>query len=446
MTDKSAIAQAMKQICDEKGISYPAVLATVEAALAAAYRKDYGNKLQNIKVTFDADNGNFRVYDVKLVVADLTPEELAELEAAAEERAKAPEDRAPRPTPEPVALAEGEEEKKRFNPKTEMQLSDARKLKSGVQLGEEVSQELEVPGGFGRMAAQTAKQVITQKLREAEREMVFNEFKDRQGEILVGTVQRREGRLVLIDLGRVTGLLPPDEQIDRESYLPGEHLKVYVVSVTATPKGPEIIVSRSHPEIVRKLFTTEIPEVAAGTVQVKGIAREAGSRTKVAVWTDVPNIDPIGSCIGQRGSRVQTIISELKGEKVDIIEYSDDPAAYITKALSPAKITEVTIHEPQRSATVTVPEDQLSLAIGKAGQNVRLAARLTGWKIDIVGDGVTAPVASEAAGLSGVPATAESAPAEASAPAAEPKPAEAAPASEEPAAQKPKAKSKKKKG
>ncbi len=307
MTDKSAIASAMKQICEEKGIRYEAVLATVEAALAAAYRKDYGNKLQNIKVTFDADSGNFRVFDVKLVVADLTPEELAELEAAAEERAKAPEERAPRhaPAAEPAApLAEGEEEKKRFNPKTEIQLSDAHKIQPDAQLGVELQQELEIPGGFGRMAAQTAKQVITQKLREAEREMVFSEFKDRQGEIMVGTVQRREGRLVLVDLGRIASLLPPDEQIERESYLPGERLKVYIVSVTATPKGPEIIVSRSHPEIVRRLFTTEIPEVAAGTVQVKGIAREAGARTKVAVWTDVPNIDPIGSCIGQGGSRV----------------------------------------------------------------------------------------------------------------------------------------------
>src|SRR3989338_5295832 len=243
-----------------------------------------------------------------------------------------------------------------------------------------------MPGDFGRMAAQTAKQVIIQKLRETERETIFQEFKQREGEILVGTVQRREGNLVLIDLGRTTALLPPEEQIRNENYTPGGHFKVYILSVNQTTKGPEIIVSRSHPEIVKKLFALEIPEIASGVVQVKAISREAGSRTKIAVATDQENIDPIGSCIGQRGARIQTIISELKGEKVDIIKYSEDPKEFIANALSRAKITEIKINEAEKTAVVKVREDQLSLVIGRWGQNVRLAARLTGWKIDIVSD------------------------------------------------------------
>src|SRR3989338_6399750 len=241
-----------------------------------------------------------------------------------------------------------------------------------------------MPGDFGRMAAQTAKQVIIQKLRETERETIFQEFKQREGEILVGTVQRREGNLVLIDLGRTTALLPPEEQIRNENYTPGGHFKVYILSVNQTTKGPEIIVSRSHPEIVKKLFALEIPEIASGVVQVKAISREAGSRAKNAVATDQENIDPIGSCIGQRGARIQTIISELKGEKVDIIKYSEDPTEFIANALSPAKIINIKLDEQNKIATAQVTEDQLSLAIGKAGQSVRLAAKLTGWKIDII--------------------------------------------------------------
>lgn len=372
MMNQESIAAAVKQICDEKGITVESVVSTIEAALAAAYRKDFGEKNQNIKVEFNLGNGNIKVFDVKEVVEDVPEEELAEGEEGTEK--KEPE------------VDENGEEVKRFNPKTQIQITDAKALDKKWKVGDEIVTPLEIPGDFGRMAAQTAKQVIVQKLRETERETMFEEFKDRQGEILVGTVQRREGSLVLIDLGRLTALLPPEEQIRGENYAPGTHVKVYILSVNETTKGPEVIVSRAHPEIVKKLFFLEIPEIANGIVEIKAVSREAGARSKIAVSTDDESIDPIGSCIGQRGARIQTIISELKGEKVDIIKYSDNPVEYITNALSPAKISNIEINEEEKEATATVAEDQLSLAIGKSGQNVRLAAKLTGWKIDIVSE------------------------------------------------------------
>jgi len=389
----SEITAAIKNICDEKGISYESVLETVQAALAAAYRKDYGNKMQNIQVEFDPETQAIKAFDVKTVVEDLPEEEQEAVEALKEgvliepPDAKKKEEAPIGEEKEVSADAEEEEEKRHFNPKTEIQLKDAPELKKNAKIGDVIRTRLEVPGGFGRMAAQTAKQVIIQKLREAERETVFAEYKDKEGTVITGTVQRREGRMVLIDLGKTIALLPSEEQIHRESYVPGEHLKLYVVSVDKTTKGPEIIVSRSRPEIVKQFFEMEIPEIANGTVEIKSVAREAGSRTKIAVWTDEDNIDPIGSCIGQRGARVQTIISELKGEKIDIVEYSTDPEEYILNALSPARISGIKLNEEENTAIVSVAEDQLSLAIGKSGQNVRLAAKLTGWKIDIVTEG-----------------------------------------------------------
>ena len=233
------------------------------------------------------------------------------------------------------------------------------------------------------MAAQTAKQVIIQRLREAERDVLYKEFKEKEGQVMTGIIQRREGRLVLIDLGASTAIIPPDQQIETENYNSGQRYRVYISEVRETSKGPEIIASRTHPEIVRQLFSVEVPEIAANTVEIKGLAREAGSRSKVAVATDDESIDPIGSCVGQRGTRIQTIITELGGEKLDIIHYNDDPAKFITNALSPAKVVAVETNEKERTAKVKVKPDQLSLAIGKAGQNVRLAAKLTGWKIDI---------------------------------------------------------------
>ncbi|MDD5251790.1 MAG: transcription termination factor NusA [Patescibacteria group bacterium] len=393
----SPIAQAIKQICEEKNLPYEAVIETIESALAAAYRKDFGNRLQNLKVNFEPETGEFEVFDVKTVVEDqeLTEETAAEIKAA-EEQARAERNRREegRITPvesvqrltayvsEETPVEEAPEEKK-FNPKTEVMLTDAKEKKEDAEVGDELRVKLEVPAAFGRMAAQTAKQVITQNLRAAERNVVFNEFKGREHELLNATVQRREGRMVLVDLGRTTAVMPPEEQVASERYNPGDRIKVYVTDVRMGARGPEVIVSRSHPEIVRQLFATEIPEVAAGIVLIKAIAREAGSRSKVAVASTQDNVDPIGACIGQRGTRIQTIIGELGGEKVDIILFDEDAVRFITNSLSPAKVVEIALDEDAHVAEVIVNEDQLSLAIGRGGQNVRLASRLTGWRLNI---------------------------------------------------------------
>ena len=262
-------------------------------------------------------------------------------------------------------------------------LTAARELKDSAEVGEEIRTELSVPGEYGRMAAQTAKQVIIQKIREAEHANVFEAYKDKVHQVITATVQRRDGRTIIMDLGRGTGILPFEEQMPRERYNVGDRLRVYVLQVSEMPKGPEILLSRSHPEVVRQVFAMEIPEIANGLIEIKGLSREAGARSKVAVAAVDPNVDPIGSCVGQRGTRVQTIISELAGEKIDIIEFSDDPIRYISNALSPAKVLTLEVDEDEHTAVATVAEDQLSLAIGKGGQNVRLAAKLTGWRIDI---------------------------------------------------------------
>ncbi len=374
----SPLQQAIKQISEEKNIPYESVIETIEAALASAFKKDFGDKNQNVKVTFHAETGDFEVYDVKTVVEDQElPPEPVEGEVQ------------PKPAfVERAPLAEGElppPEEKKFNPKTEIMITPAREtLKPTAEIGDEIRTKLEVPAAFGRMAAQTAKQVIIQRIREAERSKLFNEFKERERELVNATVQRREGRMVLIDLGHATAVLPPEEQIPTERYAPGDRIKVYVTDVRMTTKGPEVVVSRAHPEIVRKLFSMEIPEVASGIVEIHAVAREAGSRSKVAVSSTQENVDPIGSCIGQRGTRIQTIIGELGGEKIDIIQFDEDPTKFIMQALSPAKVNAITLDEPTRTASVVVNEDQLSLAIGKGGQNVRLASRLTGWRINIL--------------------------------------------------------------
>ena len=377
----SPIYQAIKQLSEEKDIPEESVIETIEAALAAAFRKDFGEKDQNVKVNFDKETGDFDVFDVKTVVEDM---ELPE------EEDESAENETPKVRPIAIVPAVGpngepiEDEGPKFNPKTDIMVSAAREtLKSDAEVGEVIRTQLEVPAAFGRMAAQTAKQVIIQKIREAERIKLFGEFKDREHELVNATVQRREGRLVLIDLGRVTGVMPPDEQVPTERYAPGDRVKVYIVRVEMATRGPEIIVSRSHPDIIRRLFTLEIPEVAAGTVEIHGVAREAGARAKVSVSSHQENIDPIGSCIGQRGTRIQTVISELGGEKVDVILFDENPSVYIMNALSPAKVVEIKLDEENRTADVLVDEDQLSLSIGRGGQNVRLASRLTGWKINI---------------------------------------------------------------
>ncbi|MCU0680378.1 MAG: transcription termination factor NusA [Planctomycetes bacterium] len=370
----SEILNAIKQICEEKNLDYNMVLATIELALAAAYRKDFGEKNQNIKVVFDPATGKSKIFDVKTVVENLPPELLAQLEARANGEIK----------PETETISEEGEETRKFNPKTEIQLSDALMIKDNVKIDDEIITELPVPDSYGRMAAQTAKQVIIQKLREVERDMVFSEFKDKEHEVVGGIVQRREGRFVLVDLGKAIGLLPAEEQIMGERYNPGERVKVYIKEVRQGNKGAEIILSRKSEEILRKIFYLEIPEVANGLVEIKSVSREAGSRSKVAICTDADNVDPIGSCVGQRGARIQTIISELGGEKVDIILYDEDPAKFVANALSPAKILDIEIDDKKHKAVVKVASDKLSLAIGKNGQNVRLAAHLTGWRIDII--------------------------------------------------------------
>lgn len=365
------IKQAIQDICEEKNISIDSVIEGIEAALAAAYRKDFGNKNQNIKVNFNIDTGDIEAYDIKVVVED------RDIEKEAEEYQKIKD-----------SLGEDEEmpeEITRFNPKTEILLSEAKEIDKKSKIGDELKIKLETPNDFGRIAAQTAKQVIIQKIREAERETILSEFKQREGEVINTTVQRREGPNVLVDLNRTVGVIPIEEQVRNDNYMPGSRLKVIILRVEETVKGPRVIVSRAHPEIINKVFSLEVPEIANGIVEIKAIARDPGSRTKIAVFSKQENIDPVGSCVGQKGSRVQAIISELGGEKIDIIEWNKDPQTFIKNALSPAKIINIEINREDKSAIVKVAEDQLSLAIGRDGQNVKLAAKLTGWKIDVEG-------------------------------------------------------------
>lgn len=367
---------AIMQIAEEKGISKDKVVETIEAALAAAYKKDYGKRGQRIRAEFSPVSGDMKFFLVKDVV-DETTRDFAEPEEGEEEKN----------VRETVVeeFLEGEEKLPRYNQERDMLLEEAKKIKKDAQIGDVIEIELESHSDYGRVAAQTAKQVIIQRIREAERDAMFSEYKEKEGEVLSGTVQRIEGRNVYIDLGKSVGVLFPNEQVREERYRIGQRLKVYMHKVESDPKGPGITLSRTHPEMVRRLFELEVPEIFAGTVVIKSIAREAGSRTKIAVTSTEEGIDPIGSCVGQKGTRVQAVIDELGGEKIDIIEWSEDISKFVAAALSPAKVLNVEANEEKREATVTVPEDQLSLAIGKKGQNVRLAAKLTGWKIDVLG-------------------------------------------------------------
>jgi N utilization substance protein A len=384
----SEINNAIKQLCEEKSLDYNSVISAIELALAAAYRKDYGERNQNIRVKFNPEVGTSEIFDVKTVVENLSAEEEAEMLSnlynPAPKEPRKEEYREESRSFQEVEEVSSEEEKKKFNPKTDIQVKEAMILKHDAKVGDEIVTDLPIPESYGRMAAQTAKQVIIQKLREMERDMIFGEFKDKEHEVVSGVVQRREGRLVFVDLGKAIGILPSEEQIFNENYNPGARLKVFVKEVVEGHKGPEIILSRRSEEILKKVFYLEIPEIANGLVEIKGVAREAGAPSKVAIWTEAENVDPVGSCVGQRGSRIQTIIGELGGEKIDIIEYSEDPAKFIANSLAPAKVISIDLNEEEHKAIVKVSSDKLSLAIGKSGQNVRLAARLTGWKIDII--------------------------------------------------------------
>lgn len=370
---------AVMQIADEKGISKERVLEVVEAALAAAYKKDYGKKGQVIHAKFDEVQKSASFFLVKEVVDESVREFVEETEpdqtAAPIETGRESE----------VDETVDEDRLPRFNSERDMLLDEAKKLKKDAKVGDLLELALPPYDEFGRVAAQTAKQVIIQRIREAERQSMFDEYKEKEGQVVNGTVQRIEGRNVFVDLGKSVGVLFPSEQIEGENYRMGQHVKVYLVRVESDTKGPGLLLSRTHPEMVRHLFSLEVPEIFTGTVEIKAVAREAGSRTKIAVFSAEEGVDPIGSCVGQKGTRVQTIIDALGGEKIDIIEWNENVEKFISAALSPAKVLSVELFEEEKRAVVTVPDDQLSLAIGKRGQNVRLAAKLTGWKIDVTG-------------------------------------------------------------
>jgi len=378
MIDTKQFLSALNQIAEEKGIPKEKVIETIEMAIAAAYKKDYGEKGQIVRAKLDAESGGVQMYQVKIVVDESMlrqPEE-----EGAEEHAE-PAD----PSRQGRAEAEGEEVEKKivFNPERHIMIDEAKEIKEDAVLEDEIVFALEAHEDFGRIAAQTAKQVIIQRLREAEREMVLSEYKSKEGEVVNAQVQRFDWKNVIFDLGKTSAIMFPEEQIPQERYRIGDRMKVYIVKVDMTPKGPMVVVSRAHPLLIQKLFELEVPEIAGGIVVLKSIAREAGSRTKIAVATEQEGVDPIGSCVGQKGTRVGTVISELSGEKIDIIEWSDDPEKLIANALSPAKVIAVNTNPETRESVAIVPNDQLSLAIGKGGQNVRLAARLSGWKIDV---------------------------------------------------------------
>ncbi|MDD3766828.1 MAG: transcription termination factor NusA [Eubacteriales bacterium] len=324
----------------EKGISRDVLIEALEVALVSAYKRNYGTN-QNVKVKIDKNTGNMGIFIQKTVVEEVVDSAM------------------------------------------QISLEDAKKINPIYKEGDAVEIQT-APQTFGRIAAQTARQVVTQRIREAERNMIYNEYVNKANDIITGVVQRVERRNVLINIGRTEALLLPQEQVPMEKYYSGQRLKVFVVEVQNSSKGAIISISRTHPGLVRRLFELEVPEIQNGTVEIKSISREAGSRTKIAVWSNDPNVDPIGACVGPKGMRVQKIVDELGGEKIDIIKYSDNIVEYVSAALAPAKVISATANEEEKICTVFVAGHQLSLAIGKEGQNARLAARLTGWKIDII--------------------------------------------------------------
>ena len=373
--DIKSFTSAIAQIAEEKGISLEKVLESIETAIAAAYKKDYGEKGQIIKAKLDPKSGEVKFWQVKLVVDEKMIYSEEEEEKFKEKRFKE----------EPsFAKATEDKEKVRFNSEKHIMIAEAKKIKPKIKVGENLEIALETQKDYGRIAAQTAKQVIMQRIREAERESILAEYKSKEGQIISGIVQRIEGKNVFLDIGKTLGILSKEEQVPGEFYRPGQRLKVFILKVEETPKGPVVFLSRAYPRLISKLFELEVPEISSGQVQIKSIAREAGARSKIAVISEKKEIDPIGASVGQRGTRVMAVINELGGEKIDIIEYSEDPEKYIANSLSPAKVLEVKIM-PKNKALAIVPGDQLSLAIGKDGQNVRLAAKLTGWKIDVKG-------------------------------------------------------------
>ncbi|MEH6940466.1 transcription termination factor NusA [Bacillus sp. JJ722] len=335
----SELLDALILLEKEKGISRDVLVEAIEAALVSAYKRNF-NQAQNVRVDLNLGKGTMRVLARKDVVDEV------------------------------------------FDSRLEISVEEARRINPNYVVEDVV--ELEVtPKDFGRIAAQTAKQVVTQRVREAERGIIYSEFIDREEDIMNGIVQRVDSRYIYVSLGKIEALLPASEQMPNEQYKPHDRIKVFITKVEKTSKGPQIFVSRTHPGLLKRLFETEVPEIFDGTVEIKSVAREAGDRSKISVSTDIPNVDPVGACVGQKGQRVQVIVNELKGEKIDIVKWSEDPVEFVANALSPSKVLEVIVSKDEKATTVIVPDYQLSLAIGKRGQNARLAAKLTNWKIDI---------------------------------------------------------------
>ncbi len=335
----SDLLDALTALEKQKGISRDVLIEAIEAALVTAYKRNF-NQAQNVRVDINLDNGSMIVYSRKDVVEDVEDSRL------------------------------------------QISLEDAQAINPHYAIGDVVEEEV-TPRNFGRIAAQTAKQVVTQRVREAERGLIYEEYVDREDDIVNGIVERLDARNIYVGLGKVEAVLPVNEQIPTETYRPHDRIKVYITKVERTTRGPQVFVSRTHPGLLRRLFEMEVPEIFEGIVEIKSIAREAGDRSKISVYAHNEEIDPVGSCVGAKGARVQTIVNELGGEKIDIVEWSEDPVVFVANALSPSKVLDVQVNEEEKSTTVVVPDYQLSLAIGKRGQNARLAAKLTGWKIDI---------------------------------------------------------------
>ncbi|MFX4260885.1 transcription termination factor NusA [Pelotomaculum propionicicum] len=331
--------EALKDLEKEKGITVDILLEAIEAALLSAYKRNFGS-LQNARVHIDRETGDFKVYTQQTVKDQVEDQ------------------------------------------RQEIALEEAQRINPNYELGDIVETEV-TPRNFGRIAAQTAKQVVVQRIREAERDIIFEEFSNREGDIVTGVVQRIEQKNVYIELGKTEAILAPSEQMPGEDYRQGGRIKIYIIEVRKTTKGPQILVSRTHPGLLKRLFEMEVPELLDGVIELKGVAREAGARSKIAVYSKDDNVDPVGACVGPKGLRVQNIVNELNGEKIDIIKWNTDPSKFVASSLSPAKVVAVEIWEEEKVARVIVPDYQLSLAIGKEGQNARLAAKLTGWKIDI---------------------------------------------------------------
>lgn len=385
--DVKQFISAIKQISEEKGIPEQSVIETIEAAIAAAYKRDYGKKGQVVRAKLDTETGKLDMTQVFYVVegvdeeGDITGQLPIKV---VEDKQDREGERTRKTEEEEVSKTEEGEIKVKFNPEKHILLEEAKKKNKKIKVGDELIVDLESHSDFGRIAAQTAKQVVIQRLREAERSAIFEEFKNREGEIISGVIQREEGALIFVDLGKTNGLLIPAEQVYGDNYRIGQRLRFIILRVDDASKGPAVLLSRANPKLVLELFRMEVPEIDSGTVIVKSIAREAGSRTKIAVASQEEGIDPIGSLVGQKGVRVQTVINELSGEKIDIILWSEKPKELIANSLSPAKVLDVkTLDDNRKHALVEVSDDQFSLAIGKRGQNVRLAAKLTGWRIDV---------------------------------------------------------------